>query len=61
MGEAGDGSGGGGQWDSMDCSYVITQVSQAQRAITSSRLAPWQAAGGLGDSAGQSFGILLES
>lgn len=51
----------GGQWDSMDCSCVIVQVSEAWRATNSSRLAPRQAAGGLVDSPGQSFGIVLES
>lgn len=61
MGEAIDGSGSGGQRDSMDCSYAIVQVAEACRAVNSSRLAPWQAAGGLVVSAGQAFGIVLES
>lgn len=34
---------------------------EARRAMHSSRLAPWQAAGGPAGSAGQSFGIVLES
>lgn len=61
MGEAVDESWGWEPVDSMDCSYVIVQASQAQRAMSSSSLAPWQTTGELLDSAGQSFGIVLES
>lgn len=52
-----DGAQGGGRWDSMDCSEVLVQGSQAWRAVTSRRRAPRQA-GGAG---GQCWSILWYS
>lgn len=55
-----DGSGGGAV-GLQGLLLLTVQVLEARRAMHSGRLAPWQAAGGLADSAGQSFGIVLES